>query len=166
MVRKITSIFCLLLVISSCFATVTQAQTFTVYDNGNISSTYVTYFRDISSGLKFTDKYVAFRSGQYEYTMLVGNISYSDNSFNSSDILRCYTFSSDGNYGSYYHYNVSDVEGMTLNSSDVILYSNLGDFPQLEERGAKFEAINTLLITIFMLCIVVNRIFFTRKRIR
>lgn len=155
MVRKVTAL-CALLAIMCAFSAIPQASAYDVYD-GNMSNTYVQYFKDIVGGLKFKENYVAFRSGQYEYTMVTGAITY-DGAFHGSD-LTCYTFSNDGNYNSTYTYEVTTIDSFSLNPNNRILYSDLGQFPQLETRGEKYEILATVLIVVLLLGLVIRSFF-------
>lgn len=166
MVRKVSAFVCSLVLICG-LTTSAQASTHTVYDNGTISSTYITYFKDILSGINFTDNYVAFRSAQNEYTLIVGDLIFENGNFTIEEEgkLTSYRFYADSsNYSSNYRYEVKDIYIFDLSVGDNIIYSDLGQYPQLIERGAKYEQIQTLLIIITMLCIVINRIFYNRKR--
>lgn len=139
-----------------------QAATHTVYENGTLGTTYITYFKDILSGADFRDNYVAFRSGQYSYTMIVGKLQNENGVISLQEQGKQYTFETTGNYNSQYTYNVADITNFSVNTGNAILYSDVGDFPELIERGAKFETLNTILLIVLMLCIVIYRIF--RKR--
>ena len=148
-----------IMLLMGCFATLTHAATHNVYDSGNLSTTYVTYFKDILSGQSILSDYVAFRSGQNSYTLVVGDIDYNSGSFNASNVTSFEFSTESSGYNSYYNYYVTDLTSFSLDVENQIIYSNLGSFPQLIERGANFEVLNTVLISIFMLCIVVNRVF-------
>lgn len=166
MVRKVSSIIVAIVLICAC-GTTALATTHTVYDNGTLSSTYTTYFKDILSGAKFNDNYVAFRSGQYSYTMVVGDLEYNNGKIIlvNDEKAKEYTFSTNNNnYNSTYYYDVKDIYIFDIDVGNNIIYSDVGDFPQLIDRGDKYEILNTLLIIIFMLCVVVSRIFYNRKR--
>lgn len=162
MVRKISAILAMLVLIIA-IGNSAQAVSFTAYD-GTMSNTYVQYFKDIISGIGFNENYVAFRSGQYEYTMVTGDIEYNadSNSFSLSGDGTQYQFVSSSNYGNDYSYEVSTITDFTLNPSNEIVYSDVGVFPQLVERGAKYEMLTTLLIIILLLGCVVMRFFHSR----
>lgn len=166
MVRKIISsaLLCALLVCALC--TQASASTHTIYDEGTISSTYVTYFRDIVSGIGFNENYVAFRSGQYSYSLIVGELEYKNGVISLISSGREYKFAARSNqsYNATYNYTVTELNNFSVECGDYIIYSDIGDYPQLVERGAKYEIINTTLISIMLVSIVVNRIFITRKR--
>lgn len=161
MVRKV--ILCCVCV-SLLFAFgVGASATHNVYENGNLSSTYTTYFRDIVSGIPFKDNYVAFRSGQYSYTMIVGDLELSNGTFTLNEAGKEYVFSTDNsNYNAQYRYNVNEISNFTLRVTDEIIYSDLGDYPQLVERGAKYEMLSAVLMCVALLGVVIGRFFRVR----
>lgn len=164
MVRKITALIIAQIVLICCFATSGQCANYDVYENGTISSTYITYYKDILSGQSIMDDYVGFRSGQYTYTLAVGDLEY-NGSFTGNGNIKVYTFDTQSSgYNQALKYTVSQDNNFSLNSSDTVLYSNLGDYPQLIERGANFEVFTAILLCICMCSIVINRIFYYRKR--
>lgn len=160
MVRKITALlFCA--VILFAIGEGSRANAYSVYD-GNMSNTYVTYFKDIVSGIGFNDHYVAFRSGQYEYTMVCGDLTYDGNQFILNSPGQVYTFTTDSSYGSYYRYNVSSIENFSLVTNDSIIYSDIGQYPQLVSRGEKYEMLSAVLMCTFMLGFVVFNLLRSR----
>lgn len=166
MVRKVSALLVAIVLICA-YCTSALATTHTVYENGTLSTTYTTYFKDILSGAKFNDNYVAFRSGQYSYTMVVGDLEYDNGKITlvNDSTAKEYTFSTNSsNYNSTYYYDVKDIYIFDIDVGNNIIYSDVGDFPQLIDRGAKYETLNTLLIIITLLCVVVSRIFYNRKR--
>lgn len=162
MVRKI-SIFLIaaaVLIGASC-ATVSAA-THTVYDEGTLSTTYVTYFRDIVSGIGFNDNYIAFRSGQYSYTMVVGDLEYNKGSFTLNDTGTEYVFTTSSGYNSQNSYTVNSIGNFSVSVGDNIIYSDLGNYPQLVERGAKYEIFTAVLLCVVCVAVVFGR-FFRRR---
>lgn len=148
-----------IMMLMCCFATLTHAATHNVYDSGNLPTTYVTYFKDILSGQSILSDYVAFRSGQNSYTLVVGDIEYNSGSFSASNVTSFEFSTESSNYNPHYNYYVTDLSSFSLDAENQIIYSNLGSFPQLIERSANFEILNTVLISVFILGIVINRIF-------
>ena len=154
----------MLLVISGAICTTTQAATHEAYENGNLSTTYITYFKDILSGVNESKNYVAFRSGQNAYSMIVGEIEFSNGSFLSEETCKEYVFSTSGNYNSQYTYEVNEINNFSLDVTNEIIYSDLGEYPQLLERGSKYEFLSTVTLFVMFLYFVVLRIFNSRKR--
>lgn len=166
MVRKIINVLLVGILLVGALCTQASAVTHTIYDEGTLSTTYTTYFKDIVSGIGFNENYVAFRSGQYSYSMVVGELEYNNGVISLKGTGKEYKYSATttSGYNQQYKYTVTNLSNFSVNCGDYIIYSDVGDFPQLVERGAKYEIIQTLLIGICCLCVVINRIFFARKR--
>lgn len=158
MVRKVTVILIICLFICGAFCATVTADSHTIYD-GAMSSTYITYFRDIASNIGINDNYVCFRSGQYEYTMVVGDIDYFMGVFSMSDSGTSYTITNNSNYNSYYSYEVSTIDSFELTTGNYLLYSDLGNYPQLIERGTHYEFQTLFIIIVIGLCMFVHTIF-------
>lgn len=164
MVRKISKIIICVIVCCACLSSTTHAIDYTVYD-GSFSNSYVTYFRDILSNVSILENYVCFRSSQYQYVMIVGDIQYQDNQFLIPDVATVYTFDIANGYNSNTTYSVSEIkESRVFNENNFIIYSNMGNYPQLESRGDKFETLQTIIIVTACLCVVLRSIFYYRKR--
>ena len=103
------------------------AATHSVYENGTISSTYITYFKDIVSGIGFNDNYVAFRSGQNEYIMIVGDLEFSNDTISLSEQGKIYRFYAESSsYNSYYRYDYDSIDNLSP------LSTNWGNSPTSE----------------------------------
>lgn len=157
MVRKIIVTMSMLALIFG-YAVSAQAVTYNVYD-GTPSNTYITYYKDILSGSSILDNYVCFRSGQSEYHLILGDVVYENGVFSVDGTAKDYKLSSDGGYSSYYAYDISEITSLSVSPGDKLIYSNLGDYPHLIERGAQIETITAVLLGIAMLYYVVSRIF-------
>lgn len=163
-VKKIITILVAGLITAAAFCGSVSAATYNTYE-GNISSTQLTYFRDILSGTSILDNYVCFRDGQYSYQMVVGKLTFNNGVFTLDEPGRIYTLDTNGSsYNNYYTYSNATLNDLTLNTSNRIVYSDLGDYPQLEERGQRYEILQTILIVICCVCFIVRNIFYYRKR--
>lgn len=164
MVRKIVGIFCCTLALITALCGTVQAATHSVYENGNLSTTYLTYFKDIVSGIGFNENYVAFRSGQYSYTLVVGDLDFNNNTFTLNGTGKEYEYSTTtSTYNSQYYYYVKDISNFSLEVDNQIIYSDLGHYPQLVERGAKYEMLSAVLLCIICLSVVIRRIFYYKR---
>lgn len=144
------------------FTVTQQTSADTLYENGNISTTYITIFKDILNNEKSNIDYVFFRSGQYEYTMVTGDLNYDGGTFTSEGKYKKYIVStSTGNYGNNnYLYGVSSrTDDFSLNTSGYMVYSNLGEYPTLIERGSFYELSIFILAILFALCCLIRPIF-------
>lgn len=160
MVRKV-KILLAIVVLCCALGTTAHAASFTPYE-GTPSNTYIQYFRDIVSGIGFNEHYVALRSGQYEYVLAVGDIQYGNDIFTSADVVGLYTITLSSGYNSSTTYSFNEVDSLYVSTNDQIVYSDLGHYPQLVERGAKYEMFTAVLVCTALLSIVVGRFF--RKR--
>lgn len=162
-IRRITLCFLTVLLLITATCGSVKAFTHNVYENGNLGTTYVSYFKDVLSGTSFKDNYVAFRSGQYSYSLIVGELKNENGVISLLSPGKEYKFYTENSgYNSQYYYDVLDINDFSLNVGNSILYSDVGDFPELIERGAKYETLNTILIVIIMLSFVISRIFYKR----
>lgn len=121
---------------------------------GTISSTYVTYFRDIAATLPVTHNYVMLRTSDDVYKMYSGDIEESGGDFNLYGDGYCYTitYEQGSGYGnSYYSYNVSPVSDVSITAGNKLVYSNLGGYPSLTARGDSIEY--ALFVAFFSFCI-------------
>lgn len=161
MVRKVSALACVLALIFA-FGMTAQAAEYTPYD-GNPSTTYITYFKDIVSGIGFKDNYVAFRNGQNEYIMIVGQLEYNNGVFTLVGQGESYRMYQEGTYNSNYVYEYNDnITNVSVRTNNRLIYSDIGNYPQLVERGAKYEILTAVLVCIALLGVVIGRIF--RKR--
>lgn len=165
MVRKIIifALFSVLIITLSlpCFA-------YSVYTDGNISSTYLTYFQDILSGLSPLDDYVFFRSGQYDYTLIVGDLTYADSVFSGKD-YTAYTISTNSGtsaYSSVYKYTVTSGSNFSLSVGSYLVYSNLGSYPILEDRSSVYGYATLFLLVVIAVCMLVRPILNFTYRFR
>lgn len=162
MVRKIKiALLALALIVATCNGA--QAASYGIYD-GNPSSTQIQYFKDTLTKIPLGDHYVAFRSDQYTYTLVVGNISFDNGLFSSTDSCTVYTLESNNSYNGYYAYSVGEIADFRLDPEDKLLYSDLAHYPDLEERGQKYEVLTTILIIAICVGYVARCVFYRRPR--
>ena len=163
MVRKVILLIISAIALLTATCGAVLAETYSIYE-GSPSSTYIQYFRDVMPKLNLGDNYVAFRSGQYEYTMVTGDIAFDSGIFSSEDSCTVYTIENNNSYNGRYIYNVGEITSFNLVADDNILYSDLGYYPELEERGAKYEVLTAILIIIICVSYVARFILNPCKR--
>lgn len=159
MVRKIIALCIVATIVIGVLCTPTFAATHNVYTEGNISTTYVQYFKDILSGCDVNDDYIAFRSGQYSYILVVGDLEYQNGQVTLNDTGTIYTFTQSGNYNSSYSYTVNDINNFSVTTGNSIIYSNVGQFPHLIERGVHIETFTLVLLCGMCVFVIIDRIF-------
>ena len=131
--RRVTRILAVACALCCLAALPLAASAATVYE-GTISTTYITIFRDIASKLPFTSDYVFFRSGQYEYILVAGDLEYSGSMFSGSDLTQ-YILTTNGNYNNNYEFGTVSLNTFNLAPGSALVYSNLGSFPDLYDRS-------------------------------
>lgn len=146
----------IMLTIVSAFGATALA--YSPYD-GTMSNTYVQYFKDILSDKKLGDNYVAFRSGQYEYIMVVGYLEKNENSIELVGSGVMYKFTTNSSYNANYTYTYGNIDEFVLELTDDIIYTDLGHYPQLIERSARIEELTLVVLGVFGLYTIVRRIF-------
>lgn len=121
---------------------------------GTISTTFITFFRDIVASLPITHDYVFYRSGDQEYTLVSSPDMTLEGGTFYADEGKEYVITQNSGSGyssSYYSYSVSNVSDISVRSRGYLVYSNLGDYPQLEDRGVQYEF--ALLVAFCSFCI-------------
>jgi hypothetical protein len=127
------------------------------YVDGGISTTYITYFKDILSKLPYNTSYVMFRSSRYEYVMYygpVGTFTVNDNIISASSCSYV-RYSSDT---SLWDYGTETDFGYRINGYQA--YSSLGEAPYLGSlRGGEERAISAVSV---LLALLVGVLFLIR----
>lgn len=145
--------FAILLLLLCAFSTAAGAESYTAYNN--LSSTYTNYYRDIVGGLGFNDHYVHFRSDQYTYILVTGALSFDNGIFRLEDSGKIYTIvNTTGTQNNYQRYSVRDINDFTLIVEDKIVYSDLGNYPQFEERGQGMKSLTRSCFAFFLLLVL------------
>lgn len=161
MVRKIIILVLICLVLLSAFGGAALAADYTVYQNGNISTTYLTYFRDTLPNVSLNDDYVVFRAGENSYMMYTGDL---EEDFTGSAGTIYHYYSVTESWTTTYYYESFAVDSFSLTVGDSIIYSNVGDRPQLEGRGEQVEKMQLLIVSVGVLLFLILRIFNGRNR--
>lgn len=159
MVRKVISCALIGVLVAVTMVVTLRAAELEAYD-GNISTSYLTYFKDID--IPFNYHYVFVRTNQYNYELLVGQLTYTGSGFVSSDPVLYYRLSTGSGVNSYNTWVHGVYDSLDLSVSDQIVFSDLGDYPQLHERGSKHEMLQTILIVIIGLCSFIRPLLYPR----
>ena len=170
MVRSRLIAFTLVLCLVLAVPTQAQASSYSPYNDGNIGSSQLQIFRDIVYDLPIGDSYVACRTGQYTYKLFVGDLKYQSGQFlgnDTSSIVKVYTIdTNNSSYNSRYVYTVTTEQNFSLDSSNYLVYSNLGDYPLLEERSTAYAFITLLVVIVIGLCMLIRPLFAFVYRLR
>ena len=106
---------------------------------GTISSSYLDYFTGIADKLSPSEHYVAYRSGQYEYTMAWGKeLAYDGSRFRGDALNICRIYRENSNYN--YDYLVEwFTDSVNMTPGGNFVYSDLGNYAALTEGGTGIE---------------------------
>lgn len=132
------------------------------YD-GTISTTYLSYFAGIY--LKYatpTDDYLLYRSDQYTYKLIIGDLSLASTTFSGSGctIISVYTRTSTG-YTPTYTVSSDDI---LVTADNYYCYSNLGDFAPLPDLAKLVYQQQIIFVGVFIgLMIFIHGLIIFRK---
>lgn len=157
MVRKVIGFFSVMLLLLCGAAATASAES--VYE-GTISSTYTSLAEQIY--ISPFDDYVFFRSGQYSYKLVVGDLEYNDHQFSLSENGQVYTITQvNSGFGSssYYSYTVSYVSSFSLSTNDCLVYSNLGGYPILNSNSDLYFFVIVVLLSVISICLLIRPVF-------
>lgn len=150
-----------------CLSLTSNAFAYTSYDEGNMSTTYIQYFRDIVDGLPYNHNYVCSRTGQYEYILHSSDtLRMDDNGTFISDTGTTYKFNVASGYNSTYTYSSYVESDFILDTNDQFVYSNIGTYPRLDERGSIYEFSLLVVAIIGGICVLIRPIFRFIMRVR
>ena len=131
---------------------------------GTISDSYKYIFEDVVSDLSIFDNYVFWRSGQYQYSLLSGDLSVENGVFTVSGgdlyVVDLVQYNSGGwDSGSYHVYTHTENIDYTFDSLGYLVYSDLQGYPKLEGRGISYEFITAFLLLCTIIGTLVWRLF-------
>lgn len=164
MVRKI------IVFVVTCLALVVFALADTTY-TGSLSTSYITYAADLYRGLDTNEDYVFSRTGQYEYTLFVGELERRNGRVDSADGGTVYRFTnvqSDGYYGgsNYVSLTSAEVDSYFLVFGDELVYSSIDGLPSFEtnERELGYIYVSTFILAAMFVLSVLRSVFFSSRR--
>ena len=138
-----------------------SASAYTVYTEGNINSDYLDLFRSIIAKQSFSDDYLLFRADQFDYVLIVGDLDFVDGVF-MADSAKEYKISHSAGigYNSGYAFTVTDLTDFSLVPLDSLVYSNLGDYPELHQQSDLFQ-FSQLFLLLVSFCMWLTRDLFS-----
>lgn len=125
-------LFCLMAV---CILLISSASAYSIDPEYAVGSSNLTIFQGVAERLPYGVHYVYWRNGRYEYCMAYGNtLSVSGSNFTGSNctVITYYTYTGNGTQATW---NTASVSNFSLNASSYLVWSDLGDYPTLYDRG-------------------------------
>lgn len=162
--RKVRILAALACVLCCLAAMPLAASAATVYD-GTISTTYITIFRDIASKFPVDTDYVFFRSGQYEYILVAGDLIWDGSMFTGENVTQ-YILTTNSSYNSSYEYGTASLDTFSLATGSSLVYSNLGNFPDLYERSDYLETAGVFALAVFSASNLLRPVFIFCLRLK
>lgn len=156
LILRVVALACALAALLPLAASASAAE-YNVYA-GNISGTYADYARDLMGSVGLEDSYLFFRSGQYEYVLLVGDLTYENGVFTAPSAME-YKILTGANYGSDYSYSVTEVSDVSLSPGSAMVYSDLGNYPELRDPSQLLELVQVFLLAMYGVMFLVHCIF-------
>lgn len=102
----------------------------------NLGTTNQAIFAGLANKVPFGQHYVFWRDGQYSYKFAYGDLSLDGIVFSGSGAVTICDYSYTGSsYNNYYTYTVSTDNSFSLSAGQMLVYSDLGNYPEIGERG-------------------------------
>lgn len=113
---------------------------------GTISDSYLDYFEGIVQKLSPDEHYVVWRSGQYAYEMAYGEDITLEGNYFSGDCNNVSIYRNSNNMNTDWYVDYG-TDSLSLNATQLFVYSDLGDYPMLE-RGGTYGTDMALLVAV------------------
>lgn len=129
-------------------------------DSFGIGTSYVSIFSGIARKLPLNVNYVYWREGRYDYRLAYGrDIVLNGNVFSSSAPVVVVSYVTNDNYSEQPVFSVGSDSNFRLNASNYLVYSNLGNYPCLEDGRDSNAQIISLSCVVGLGLLFVLRIF-------
>lgn len=108
-----------------------------ITSNYGVGTTNINLFGPLAAKLPYGTHYVYWRDGQYTYRLAYSpEISLSGNRFSSSSVTLV-TYQTSTTSGSQATWTTSTDTNFSLNAGSYLVWSDLGDYPQLVDRSVR-----------------------------
>ncbi len=129
-------------------------------DSYGVGTSYVGIFSGIARKLPPNVNYVYWRDGRYDYRFAYGrNITLNGSVFSSLDPVVVVSYATSSSYSEQPIFSVGSDNDFRLNASSYLVYSNLGDYPCLEDGRDSNAQIVALSCVVGIGLLFVLRIF-------
>lgn len=129
-------------------------------DSYGIGTSYVSIFSGIARKLPPNVNYVYWREGRYDYRLAYGrDLVLNSTVFSSSAPVVVVSYVTNDSYSEQPTFSVGSDSNFRLNASNYLVYSNLGDYPCLEDGRDSIAQIVSLSCVVGFGLLFVLRIF-------
>ncbi len=131
-----------------------------VIDSHGVGTSYVSIFSGIARKLPPYVNYVYWREGRYDYCLAYGrDIVLNGGVFSAASPVVTVSYVTDGNYSEQPVFSVGSDSNFRLDASRYLVYSNLGNYPALEDGRDSCAQIVSLSCVLGLGLFLVLRIF-------
>lgn len=131
-----------------------------VNDSFGVGTSYVSIFSGIARKLPPDVNYVYWREGRYDYCFAYGRDIVLDGSvFSAASSVVVVSYSTNSSYSEQPVFSVGSDSSFRLNASNYLVYSNLGDYPCLDDGRDSVAQIISMSCVVGLGLFLVLRIF-------
>jgi len=136
-----------------------------ISDNYGVGTSYTSIFAGIVGKLPLDHHYVYYRDGQYDYVLVHSvDLQYDGTSFYAVD-AETVTYSTSGGYQEQPTITFGSETDWLLSPKNYLVWSDLGDYPDLIDRGeVQYEALCCLILCSFAVWLLLDRLVRACKR--
>lgn len=130
-----------------------------------VGTNYNAYFAGLVSGFDSGYHYVFYRSGQYEYTCVYSeDLALAGGTF-TAESAKVAVLDNSGSYSSPPTWNVYEETDIRISAADSLVYSDLGDYPDLiERREVQYAELTVVILCSFAVWTLLDRLVAACKR--
>lgn len=158
MVRKIIIVFLVLAAISSLTIAASAAPISAAYNDIAFNVA-----RALISDAEMLDSYIFYSAAENTYILAIGKLKEQNNIIQSDSSVEVYTITVTEN--TYTVDQITDEE-YQLNVDQIYLYSNLNSYPDIIERGNRYEEATLFMLVIGLCLFLIRSIFNFTLRLR
>ena len=134
----------------ACTSVRASAATHSIDSGYGVGTSNLTLFEGVAGKLSRGEHYVYWRENQYSFVFAYSdNLTLSDGIF-SAETVTVVTYTTSSTYSGQATYTVSTEEAFVLDPGDYLVYSDLGNYPQL--CGAEKEVKDYVQTVCVILC--------------
>jgi hypothetical protein len=112
-----------------------MAASYSVNGEYGVGTSNINIFGPVAAGLEYGDHYVYWRESQYVYKLVHSPGLSFDGSRFLADHVSVVTYQTSMGYGSQATFLQSEESNFSLSPGSYLVWSDLGDYPVLYERG-------------------------------
>lgn len=138
-----------------------------ISDSYGVGTSHISIFAGMAGKLPLDHHYVYYRDGQYDYVLAHSDSLVYDGGVFSADDATIVTYSTSSSYQSQPTFTVSADSDWSLDPADYLVWSDLGEYPDLIDRGeVQYEALACIILCSFAVWFMLDRLVHACKRSR